>query len=342
MLRRSFTFISALVLLSVSAVAGSLPVNQMVVFGDSLSDTGNAWLVYTFDNAQFPAGAPAPIPPGYTTGLYTNGPDTIPASSNPGTLWVQDLAAQLGLPQPTPSLAPLFGGPPGTNYAVGSATTGGAYPSMNAQVAQYLASNPPSPASALYVLWGGANDLLNASPLTLQTATNDAITNLAGEIGALAAAGGKYFVWADLPPLGSIPAITALNQPAYAAALNAASASFQQQWAADIPQLEQANPGITIIGVDVYSLFANLIAHPNGLNVTGIPQGNPAVNPDGYLFWDGEHPTNVGGGILASAAADAIATAVPEPTSTALFVCGLLGVVSARLRRKSQRENPLT
>lgn len=333
MLQRTLALISGLCFLSLSALAGNLPVNQMVVFGDSLSDTGNAWLVYTFDHAQFPPGAPAPVPPGYTNGFYTDGPDTTPASSHPGALWVQDLAVQLGLPLPTPSLAPLFGGPPGTDYAVGSAVTGGAYPSLNAQVAQYLTSSPSSPASALYVLWGGANDLLNANPLTLQTATNDAITNLAGEIGALAAAGGRYFVWADLPPLGSLPAVTALNQPVYAAALNAASQSFQQQWSADIPQLEQANPGITIIGLDVYALFANIIANPNGLNVTGIPQGNSNVNPDNYLFWDGEHPTNVGGAILAGAAADAIA-AIPEPTTAALFVFGLVGVAGARLRGK--------
>ncbi len=102
---------------------------------------------------------------------------------------------------------------------------------MNAQVTQYLGSSPSSTASAIYVLWGGANDLLDVNPaslpgdkLLLQTAAADAITNFAGEISALAAAGGKYFVWADLPPLGSISATQ--GNPAYDAALNAASLSF--------------------------------------------------------------------------------------------------------------------
>jgi phospholipase/lecithinase/hemolysin len=296
-------------------------------------------LVYTFDNSQFPPGAPAPIPPAYTTGAYTDGPGTTPASSHPASLWLQDLAVQLGLPVPTPSLAPLFGGPPGTDYAVGSAVTGGLYPSMNAQVAQYLSSSPASPSTALYVLWGGSNDLLDVNPallpgnpLLLQTAATDAISNLAGEIGALAAGGAKYFVWVDLPPLGSTPAITALNQPAYAALLDAASASFRQQWSADIPQLQQANPGITIIGVDVYSLFESLIANPNGLNVTGIPQGDTSANPDTYLFWDGLHPTTVGHALVADEALAAI-EATPEPATAALLLLGFLGLARSRFIR---------
>ncbi len=343
MLQRKLAFIFSLTCLSLSAVAGTLPVNQMVMFGDSLSDDGNAYLVYTYDNPAFPVGSPAPIPPNYNTGAYTDGPLTTPASAYPGSVWVQNLAASLGLPVPAPSLGPTFGlpaGPSYTDYAVASAVTGGsyysnAYPSMNAQVLQYLSSSPSSTASALYVLWGGSNDLLNANPLTLQTATNDAIANLAAEISALAAAGGKYFIWADLPPLGSVPATQ--GNPAYDAALNAASASFQQQWSAAIPQLAQANPGITIIGLDVYSLFNSLIANPGGLNVTGIPQGNSAVNPDTYLFWDGLHPTNVGQALIAENAVDTIA-AIPEPATAALLLLGVVGIAGVRsVRRRSSR-----
>ncbi len=121
MLQRKLAFISSLTFLSLSAMAGTLPVNQMVVFGDSLSDDGNAYLVYTYDNAAFPAGAPAPIPPNYTTGAYTDGIDTTPASAHPGSVWVQDLAVSLGVPVTAASLGPSFGAPVGptyTDYAV--------------------------------------------------------------------------------------------------------------------------------------------------------------------------------------------------------------------------------
>src|SRR5437660_8377950 len=57
------------------------PITQMVVFGDSLSDVGNVYAA---------TGSP-PAP--YYPGRYSNGP-----------IWVERLAANLGLPAPTPSL----------------------------------------------------------------------------------------------------------------------------------------------------------------------------------------------------------------------------------------------
>ena len=72
------------------------------MFGDSLSDVGN---VYLATNGIEPASP-------YVDGQFSNGP-----------VWVQDLAARLGLPALTPSLAG------GSDYAFGGATTGS--PSTN-------------------------------------------------------------------------------------------------------------------------------------------------------------------------------------------------------------------
>jgi phospholipase/lecithinase/hemolysin len=71
--------------------------SAMYVFGDSLSDVGN---VYLGSSGSEPASP-------YVGGQFSNGP-----------VWVQDLAARLGLPALTPSLAG------GTDYAFGGATTG--------------------------------------------------------------------------------------------------------------------------------------------------------------------------------------------------------------------------
>ena len=68
----------------------------VVVFGDSLSDTGNLFAA---------TGGTNPIPP-YFNGRFSNGP-----------VWVETLAASLGLPV-NPS---LLGG---TNYAFAGAVTG--------------------------------------------------------------------------------------------------------------------------------------------------------------------------------------------------------------------------
>src|SRR3984957_13841874 len=69
------------------------------VLGDSLSDVGN---VYIATKGTKPASP-------YVGGQFSNGP-----------IWVQDLAARLGLPALTPSLAG------GSDYAFGHATTGSA------------------------------------------------------------------------------------------------------------------------------------------------------------------------------------------------------------------------
>ena len=46
--------------------AGTLPFNQMIIFGDSLSDNGNVYIA---------TGGAIPAPPAYTVGRFTNGPD---------------------------------------------------------------------------------------------------------------------------------------------------------------------------------------------------------------------------------------------------------------------------
>ena len=81
-------------------------VNQLVIFGDSLSDDGNAlYLENEYKNifGQYPSGVPVPIPPNYTYGKFTDGPDTTPATSAPTGLWIDQLASKMGLSQPQAS-----------------------------------------------------------------------------------------------------------------------------------------------------------------------------------------------------------------------------------------------
>ena len=130
-------------LTSLPATAGLY--NSMVVFGDSLSDSGNNALVIGTDPGQVITGNTyVPTFP-YASGVYSNGP-----------VWASDAASALGVP-----LSPSLAG--GTNYAFGGATTG---PAMNSfpyslltQASQYLGStgNHASP-NALYVVEGGGND----------------------------------------------------------------------------------------------------------------------------------------------------------------------------------------
>ena len=74
--------------------------SQFVIFGDSLSDNGNAYIA---------TGGATPAPPAYTVGSFTDGGDTFPASPTagvPGLIWHEVLSGLLGEPvaQPHPSL----------------------------------------------------------------------------------------------------------------------------------------------------------------------------------------------------------------------------------------------
>src|SRR3954468_18901312 len=162
--------------------------DQMVVFGDSLSDTGNVDIA-TF--GLFPGD-------NYAPGRFTNGPATTPQTSGPFGLWADQVAGRLGVPDPQPFLA----GGGGTDYAFGSATTAsnGLY-NIPDQVNYFLSQHQTgASATALYTIWGGSNDLFNGT--TDGTAVAD---RLAGNIRTLAAAGGKDFIWFNLAPLGSTP-----------------------------------------------------------------------------------------------------------------------------------------
>src|SRR5271155_3416349 len=66
--------------------------NNVIIFGDSLSDVGNAYA----------AGNTALVPPNYVTGEYTDGTTTTPRSAISG-LWIEQLAASGGWTRPRAS-----------------------------------------------------------------------------------------------------------------------------------------------------------------------------------------------------------------------------------------------
>ena len=160
-----------LALLVTSSIVSAGTFSAIIVMGDSLSDTGNA-----FRATSAAPGPAVPVSPPYFQGHFSN-----------GLMWIEDLATALGL-QITPSLAG------GTNFAFGGAKTGFdvhalfqhdlgiAIPSLRTQVTAYRATlldptltDPtrirPAPADALYVVWGGANDLREAIQQGTQGAT---------------------------------------------------------------------------------------------------------------------------------------------------------------------------
>jgi uncharacterized protein (TIGR03437 family) len=269
-----------------------VPFTQFVVFGDSLSDNGNLYIGSTL------LGEPQPGPPLYATGEYTDGTNSVPSTTAPLGLWIEQLAEEMNLPVPQPYAK----GQGGTNYAVASAETGKnpsfsptvpSVPYITDQLGLFLAAHPTPPANALYVFWAGGNDILAG----VSAAT--AVANIQGNINTLATAGAKYFLWANLAPLGEAPEnINASDR----SALDAASVAFNTALTAAVTQLKTAHPGITIITPDAYTGFLSMTQYPAAygfVNVTAPAQGLTGVNPDTYLFWDTLHPTTSGHGFFA-------------------------------------------
>jgi phospholipase/lecithinase/hemolysin len=302
------------------------------VFGDSLSDVGNVYLAT--------AGVEPASP--YVGGQFSNGP-----------VWVQDLAARLGLPALTPSLTG------GNDYAFGGATTGSAstnnsdVPNLEQQVGLFLSGHPSVPSTALYTFSIGANDLFailngtSTGDLTPQQAAAAAAQVVASEAGDLKAAGAKDLALFEVPDLGATPEITALG-PAASAAASALSAYFDQQVLLDLAPVEAA--GLTVFDLNTYALIDEAVKDPSAFgfsNVTapcwtggftGSATGGslcstvPAVQ-NTYLFWDELHPTAAGQLLVADAALSAMGLPVPEPSTWAMLLAGFFGLGFARYRR---------
>jgi phospholipase/lecithinase/hemolysin len=300
--------------------AQSFTFSGLYVFGDSLSDSGNAF------NAT---GGLLPPEPFYTAGRFTNGP-----------VWVEYLAPKLGL---------TFN--PATDFAFGGATTGAqntfvpGLPGLQQQITGFTQSTPIADPNALYIVWAGANDYLGgASTLDPLQPVQQPVANLVGAAQALAGVGAQTIVLANLPNLGQLPGTQGHTQ------LTALSAAHDAVLAQAIQQLAQTEPSVQVIPFDVAALFSDAIAQPNNYGFTNVTDAcllTLCQTPDTYLFWDSIHPTTAGHERIAEAAATTIVTAgraagVPEPPTTlGLFTFGAL-LAGAAAWKRHQRSKMVT
>ena len=288
---------SLLLLLCCILNASAAPFDRIVVFGDSLSDTGN----FRRSNTIL---FPQPLY-NYAVGRFTDGATTRPATHRYIGVWHEQLARILGLP---PAAASKLGG---LNYAYGGATTADSDESieltprvsatiedLGSQVRDFLI-HQRARRRDLILLWAGANDLRDGTILPA-----DSVANIDTNLRRLIVAGGRDFVVPNLPPLGNTPEARA-GDPATAAALNNSVRTFNALLAADLARLlaEYHAQGVHLLIVrpNIYGAFLRLERHKflHGLgNVTNSAQ-DKNVDADRYLFWDEVHPTTKGHRIVA-------------------------------------------
>lgn len=275
-----------------------VPFSNLVVFGDSLSDTGN---VFNATEGLIP-----PSPP-YSSGRFSN-----------GDLIVDAVTEELELPE---SESFLEGG---SNYAFGGAQTGEGtsefglldlpetfdVPNIGQQVDLYLSSQTPTETDLFYV-YGGANDFID--PLLRGEAlptSEEIVGNITTNITELAAAGGQTFVVPNLPLLGNIPLFD--EQPEATAILNNATDEFNQLLDTELDAIA-SELDATIIEPDVNSIATEIQANPADFGLTNADDAvldltnlSLAGNPEEFFFWDTFHPTATATEIIAQEVVDVL------------------------------------
>jgi phospholipase/lecithinase/hemolysin len=312
---------------------------QLIVFGDSLSDDGNIahrvrdTFGFSYPSSNF----------NYSDYRFTDDTDTSPAANLYTGTWHEQLAKIY------PGLAvaknSLDGG---TDYAFGGATTkngtqnrtvinnpfpfsGGDFTitidNMGRQITNYLASHAID-ANALYVLWGGGNDLFDDD-------SAQSVIDTANRVGALilrlANAGARNFLVPNVPPLGAVP--NSFGDPTRVAALDLASANYRNQLnsvvASTINGLAEGGITVHIYTFDVWLGVIRVLGQPANygfVNTITPAQGESGVNPDQYLFWDDIHPTTGGHHHLASEANRLLSGQIaPLGKATNISTRGLVG-----------------
>ena len=258
-------------------------IGDLVVFGDSLSDMGNA-----------KSSLNVPDTPPYWQGRFSNGP-----------VWIEHLSDAYGVSTTVGTGTSL-----GDNRAFGGSQTGTGYsyillPNVGTQINSYIANVQSTiPSGTIVSLWAGGNDFLYGS-----ANSNVIVTNMESHIRQLVLVGATELIVPNLPPLELTPEIQSRSQNQQSA-IRSEVISYNQKLGTLLNNLT-GELNITIHTIDTWNIFNDILQNKEALGFTDTQ--NPAcrggstllplpicdngdpVSPraDEFLFFDKAHPTRV-------------------------------------------------
>src|SRR5438045_7865365 len=278
---RKLSSVAIFLAISLLVNAQASAFTQVIVFGDSLSDDGNIahrardLVGFSYPSSNF----------NYSDYRFTDDTSTSPAANLYVGTWHEQLEKTfLGLAVAKNSLDG------GTDYAFGGATTkdgtqdrtiinnpfpfgGGDFTitidNMGKQINDYLASHATD-ANAVYILWGGGNDLFDDHSAQ---SVIDTANRVGGLIVRLANAGARNFLVPNVPPLGAVP--NSFGDPTRVLALDYASAIYRYQLnaAGESTSTALVGSGITInvYTFDVWLDMIRVLGQPAHYNIINTP-----------------------------------------------------------------------
>lgn len=280
--------------------------DDMIVFGDSLSDPGN--LPGILGGFNFP-GAP------YFENQFSNGP--VYAYLVDDLLGFQasrDLNFAVGGARSGPGVTQNGFGVDHVNAFLNGNGSG-------AQIDRYLATNPTVSPFDLFVLNIAGNDYLGYNPAVddANLVVSNAVGNIESQINILTGAGAQHIIVPFVADTGLTPSVSSQGAAAVAAgsAISDAHNFALSQMLSDLTQTSSAH----IYVIDSTSLLRDVANNPAKYGLTNVTDscfsgGVVCANPNEFLFFDGVHPTAIGHQITAAAMADTIlSTRTPGATA---------------------------
>ena len=295
----------ALVLVAPAWASAQSRFSGIVVFGTSLSDPGNAFVLV----------GDASTPPNFMLN-----PLLIPSApyargghhfSN-GATWIEQFGRSIGLGGSV-GAALATTDPAVTNFAVGAARAwdDGINFNLTRQVDLFLQrSGGVASPQALYAIEMGGNDIRDAFQVYAGGGDGGpiiraALASIAGNIQRLHSAGAREFLVWVAPNVALTPAIRSLG-PAAGGLATAVTQAFNGGLDYALGLLHGL-PGISFARLDAYQIQNAIVAEPTAFDLTTVDKAcvTPDIPPftcqdvNEFLFWDGIHPTRAGHAILA-------------------------------------------